>query len=195
MKRIARLAILVLPAASVLLSGCAPLIIAGGATAAGVYHDRRTAGSVISDETIELKAARALYLDKDIHDQAHVSATSYNQIVLLTGEAPTPELRTQAENLVRGISGVRLVHDEISIGAPTTLAVRGEDAWITTKVKTGLFRIKLPGFDPTRVKVVTENANVYLMGLLRRDEAEAVVNRVRTVDGVRRVVKVFEYID
>ncbi|MEJ2345097.1 MAG: BON domain-containing protein [Gammaproteobacteria bacterium] len=178
-----------------LLQGCAELFLAGGATAANVAHDRRTAGSFVDDEGIELKALKALHSDKEINDKTHISVTSFNQVVLMTGEAPTPELRDRAEALVKQIPRVRRVHDEVVIASPSALSSRTSDTWITAKVKTSLFGVKLPNFDPTRVKVVTENGTVFLMGLLRRSEADAVVNRVRQVGGVQRVVKVFEYID
>jgi osmotically-inducible protein OsmY len=177
------------------LQGCAEVAAVGGATAISVAHDRRTAGSVLEDQDIELKALRNLVNDKDINDKTHINVTSYNQIVLMTGEAPTPELRARAEALVRKIAKVRRVHDEVVIAAPSALSSRGSDTWITAKVKTSLFKVKLPHFDPTRVKVVTENGVVFLMGLVTRKEADAVVARVRQVGGVQRVVKVFEYID
>jgi osmotically-inducible protein OsmY len=178
-----------------LLQGCAELFLAGGATAANVAHDRRTTGSFVDDEGIELKALKALHSDNEVNDKTHISVTSFNQVVLMTGEAPTPELRDRAEALVKQIPRVRRVHDEVVIAAPSSLSSRTSDTWITAKVKTSLFGVKLPHFDPTRVKVVTENGTVFLMGLLRRSEADAVVNRVRQVGGVQRVVKVFEYID
>lgn len=192
-----RLAMLILIGLGVVgfLQGCAEVAAVGGATVIGVAHDRRTAGSILEDQDIELKALRNLVDDKEINAKTHIDVTSYNQIVLMTGEAPTPELRARAEALVRKIARVRRIHDEVIIAAPSALSSRASDTWITAKVKTSLFEVKLPNFDPTRVKVVTENGTVFLMGLVTPTEANAVVNEVRQVGGVQRVVKVFEYIN
>ena len=95
-----------------------------------------------------------------------------------------------------GIEKVRMVHNEMSIAAPNSMMTRSSDTLITAKVKTALFNIKgLEDFDPTRVKVVTEDGIVYLMGLLKRSEADAVSDQARQVGGVEKIVKVFEYLD
>lgn len=181
---------------STTLTGCAGLLAAGAATGIAVAHDRRTAGQVIEDQEIEFKGAEAISNNAALNSQAHVSVTCYNGIVLLTGEAPTEALRNRAAELVQNIAHVHTVHNEIAIAAPSSLMSRSSDALITAKVKASLFEIKgYPGFDPTRVKVVTENGIVYLMGLLKRDEAAAVTNEVRQVGGVQRVVTLFQYIN
>lgn len=177
------------------LSGCAGAVIVGG-TAASAAHDRRTLGSYVEDTNIELKAGNAIHSNQELKENAHINITSFNSIVLLTGETPTPAMRSTAEELVKKVEKVRRVHNEITIAAPSSLGTRTTDAWITTKVKASLFKVKgHKDFDPTRVKVVTENGTVFLMGLIRRAEADDVVNVVRQVSGVQRVVKVFEYID
>jgi osmotically-inducible protein OsmY len=179
----------------VTLSGCAGAVIVGG-TAASAAHDRRTLGSFVEDQNIELKAGGAISNNEELNKNTHINVTSYNGIVLLTGEAPTPAMRGKAEDIVKKIEKVRRVHNEITIASPSALGSRTSDTWITTKVKTSLLNIKThEGFDPTRVKVVTENGTVFLMGLIRRSEANDVVDVVRKVKGVQRVVKVFEYID
>lgn len=181
---------------STTVTGCAGLLAAGAATGIAVAHDRRTAGQVIEDQEIEFKGAQAIRDDSDLSSQSHISVTCYNGIVLLTGETPTEALRAKATDLVQNIPHVRRVHNEITIAAPSSMMSRSSDTLITAKVKTSLFHIQgYPGFDPTRVKVVTENGTVYLMGLLKHDEATAVTNEVRQVGGVQRVVKLFEYID
>jgi len=176
------------------LQGCAGLIVGGAATGASVAHDERTAGTVVEDESIELKAVHDLRADRVLDAQSHLNVTSYNNIVLLTGETPTKELRDRAEKLVAGVEKVRRVHNEITIGEPSTMLARSTDTVITTKVKTSLFSVKgIEHFDPTRVKVVTEASVVYLMGLLSHAEGDAVGETVRQVGGVERVVKIFEY--
>ncbi|MGD9000889.1 MAG: division/outer membrane stress-associated lipid-binding lipoprotein [Granulosicoccaceae bacterium] len=197
MKPIIRTAsLLCVLATAVSLQGCAEMVVGGAAAGATVAHDRRTAGTFVDDELIELKAARKLSDDKELAEQAHINVTSYNNIILLSGEVPNETLRTRAADLVRPIPKVRQVHNELVIAAPSSLLTRTSDGWITTKVKTSLFSIKnMPGFDPTRVKVVSENGTVFLMGIVRRVEADAATDVARRVAGVQRVVKLFEYLD
>ena len=178
------------------LSACAPVVVGGAASGATAVHDRRTVGTFIDDEGIELKSRIAIFNEKELNSQIHINIISINGVVLLVGQAPTEELRMQAETITRGIPKVRLVHNEMTIAAPNSYMVRSSDSMITAKVKTGLFGIKgLDDFDPTRVKVVTENGFVYLMGILTQAEANAVTNRARQVGGVQKVVKLFEYLD
>jgi osmotically-inducible protein OsmY len=189
--------ILALLISTQLLCGCAPVVV-GGAVAgtAVVATSRRSPGAVVNDETIELKARLAILENSDLNSQVHVEITSYNEIVLLTGEAPTPELRAQVEALVKQIPMVRLIHNEMIIAAPSSFMTRTSDSLITAKVKTEILGINnIEGFNGTRVKVVTDNGTVYLMGLLTHKEADAVTDVARQVGGVQRVVKVFEYID
>jgi osmotically-inducible protein OsmY len=187
--------LLTLLAGAGLFQGCATAVVTGAATGAAVALDRRTPGTIIEDQTIEMTASSVLSDDPQLDDQAHLNVTSYNTVVLITGEAPTPALRARAEELVAGVRKVRRVVNEVTIAAPSSLTSRGSDTLITTKVKAALFRVKEPrGFDPLRVKVVSENGSVYLMGLVTRTEAQAVVDTVRRVGGVQRVVNVFDYI-
>ncbi len=170
-----------------LLAGCAGAAAGGVASTAVVAHDTRTTGTFVEDQAIELKALRRL----SGHDQVHVNVTSYNTVVLVTGEAPTEELRHEVIDIVRNIEKVRRVHDEITLAAPSSVTARTSDTILTGKVKAQLFGIK--DFDATRVKVVTEKGVVYLLGLLTREEAERVTDVARRVGGVQRVVKLFEY--
>lgn len=175
------------------LQGCVPaLVIGGAATTAAVVHDRRTAGSIVDDQGIEFKALAALRSDEDLYRQAHINVTSYNSIVLLTGEAPTEALRNRALELVRPIDRVRSVHNEIRIAAPSSLTSRASDTLLTGKVKASL--VGAENIDATRVKVVTEAGVVYLMGLVTRTEADAASDIASRVSGVQRVIKIFEYI-
>ena len=176
-----------------LLSGCTGALIVGGATGISMAHDRRTAGTYVEDQNIELKAMNELAKDKTISSKAHVSVTSYNRIVLLSGEVLDEPMRTRAMELVRRVSNIRKIHNELVVAKPSTLSRRSKDTWITTKIKTRLFSIKRKDFDPSRVKVVTERGTVYLMGLVTREEASDVVDLVRNIKGVHKVVKIFEY--
>jgi len=178
-----------------LLSGCAPVVVGGAATTATVAHDRRTTGSVVEDQAIELRIKNSFSEDAEIDRQAHINVTSYDGIVLLSGEAPSEALRTRAGQIAREAEKVRRVHNEIQLAAPSSMMTRSSDSWITTKVKSSLFGVKIEGFDPTSVKVVTENGTVFLMGLVNQAEAAAATEQARQVSGVQRIVKLFEYID
>lgn len=186
----------VIIAALGILNGCAPLVVGGTATGVAMVHDRRTAGTVLEDQSIEFKALSALRKEEDLYRQSHINVTSYNMMVLLSGETPTEAYKQRAGEIVGNAEKVRQVYNELSVAAPSSMMTRSSDTLITGKVKTSLFSIKgLEGFDPTRVKVVTENGTVYLMGLLTRREGDAVAEEARRVGGVQRVVKLFEYID
>jgi len=176
------------------LNGCAGLLIGGTAVGVSVAHDRRTTGTVVDDQTIEMKIYDAL--NRQLPPGNRISTTSYNGIVLLTGEVVSEAARRQAEAIARGIEPpVREVYNELVIGRPSPLSRQSNDAMITTKVKSALFQIKIKDFDPSRVKVVTDRSVVYLMGLVRRNEADAAADVASRVDGVRQVVTLFEYIN
>lgn len=177
-----------------ILQGCATAIVGGAATGAAVIHDRRSAGTVLDDQGIELKMMRAVSNDEDLDKNGHVSVTSYNYVLLLTGQAATESYRDRYHQVASQIANVKKVINEIQIGPNTGLSQRSVDAYTTTRAKWALTQIKLPSFDPTRVKVVTENGIVYLMGLVTQQEADAAVEKVRFVRGVKQVVKVFEYL-
>ena len=177
-------------AASVLaaLPGCVPLAVVGAGTTALVAGDRRTTGIYIEDENIEMKILR---ISGDFNG-AHVNATSFNQKVLLTGEAPDEATRKKIEELVKGVPSVKEVVNELQVAGNSSLASRGSDSVITSNVKTRM--VNNSKVSPLHVKVVTEQSTVYLMGLVSPEEGDAAVEVARTTSGVSRVVKVFEYI-
>jgi len=159
-------------------------------------HDRRDSAAIMLDEQIEDSAIMELQGLDDIKDKSHFNITSYNGKVLVTGEAETEDVREIIIANVRIISGVKLVHNEIVNGPITSMQSRSEDSLLTIKVKDALAEIKgKPGFDATRVKVVTENKVVYLMGLVHEEEGMAAAKTVQNVAGVKKIVTVFEYID
>jgi osmotically-inducible protein OsmY len=177
--------------------GCAALVIGGAAATGGaVAYSRRSAGTFFDDETIELKARLAILEEQDLNSQIHINIISYNGIVLMVGQAPTETLRSQTETIVSRTPKVRMVHNEMSIAAPSAMMSRSSDMVTTGKVKTRILGITGDNDnDGLRTKVVTENGVVYLMGLLSRSEADAVTNATRQVGGVQKVVKLFEYTD
>lgn len=174
------------------LQGCAPAIVGGAAAGTAVAIDRRTAGVFIGDEEIELRAIARLN-DAFPKKTDNISATSYNRQVLLTGQVPDEDTRSRAGGVVKAIPDVRTVFNELTISGVTSLTSDTNDVSITSKVKTRLLRDeKVPG---TKVKVVTEAAVVYLMGLVTHDEAKAAIEIARTTAGVAKVVVLFEYIN
>jgi osmotically-inducible protein OsmY len=179
--------VITLPA---VLSGCALAAFGGAAATVAVANDPRTTGSMIEDQSIELKAQKAIADRKDIGSPSHLSVISYNQIALVTGEAPTEELRRQAIDLVRGIDKVRHVYDEVQIAAPRSMMSRSNDAVITGKVKTRLLATRK--IDATRVKVITSGGIVYLMGMVTVAQSDAAATAASRVGGVQKVVKLFE---
>jgi osmotically-inducible protein OsmY len=169
--------------ASTLLSGCVGLVVAGVAGTALVATDRRSVGAQADDEAIELKVGNNI--GTGYGDRVHVNVTSYNGIVLLTGEVPE-------QNLVATIGEVRRVHNELVVAAVSPVGSRTDDSYITSKVKTRF--VEANKFSATHVKVVTDRKVVYLMGLVKPDEADAAAQIASTTSGVLRVVKLFEII-
>jgi len=180
--------------AVLLLQGCAALVVGGAATTAMVAHDRRTAGIQVEDQTIELKAIDLLSKDEQIKQGSKINVTSYNKVVLLTGQAGSDAVRSKAEQVVSKVAEVRRVVNEVELGSTATFGEHTRDLTITSELKLKLTQIKIADFDPLRVKVVTERGVIFLMGLLTKEEAAAVTEVARHISGARRVVKVFEYI-
>jgi len=183
--------VLLLP---LLLQACAPVVVGGAAVGVSVLHDRRPAEVVLADEKTELGILAAIGEDKSLYQHSSVGITSYNRVVLLTGQADSPKVSGRIRDIADNSPEVRRVVNEIQVADNANPLSSGHDIYLTSRVKLALFDLDLPNFDPSRVKVVTEQDVVYLMGLLTPDEAAAVVEKVRYVDGVKRVVKIFEQI-
>ena len=190
----AKIFLLCLLLLSSLLGGCTAAVLGGATAGAGVVHDRRSAGTMMDDQSVELRASQ-IYIDyPELEDGTDISVTSYNLVVLLTGESIDNEKRLTFAKEVSKLPYVKKVINEIAVMPPVSLEQQSKDAYITAKVKVELFDINVKGFDPSRVKVVTNRGIVYLMGLVTREEAAAVVEKTRYVSDVKRVVKVFEYL-
>jgi len=174
------------------VSGCVPMIVAagvGGATL--VATDRRSVGAQADDEAIELKIANEIAARYG--ETVHVNATSYSGIVLLTGEVPDQAAYASIGNIAASTDRVRSVHNDLAIGPLTPLSARSNDTFITSKVKARF--VEANKFAANHVKVVTERGVVYLMGSVRRDEADAAARIASTTQGVVRVIRVFEYLN
>ena len=177
----------------VLLSACAPVIV-GGALVSGitVANDRRSAGQVIDDKIISAQVRKEI--NNIIKNDEHIKVMTYNGVVLLVGEAENASDKLKAEDSAAARTGVIRVINELLESIPTNLTRRTKDSYITSKAKSSLVTVKLSGFNPTRVRIMTTRGIVYLMGRVTKDEAESVVEKIRNLRGVRKVVKVFEYI-
>jgi osmotically-inducible protein OsmY len=175
----------------VLLQGCAAAVVAGTASAVTAANDRRTIGSQIDDNNIEIKASIALSEVERLEKFANISAVSVNGIVLLVGQVSNEEMRNEAQRTIEGVSGIRKIHNQIRIGSNIGITTQTHDSWLTSKVKGQLLTAK--DISSNNIKVVTENAEVFLMGLVSDSESTQAVNIARNVSGVERVIKVFEY--
>ena len=174
-----------------LLAGCAPLVV-GGAVVGGslMAADRRTSGAQIEDQAIELKAPQRI--TETIGGRGHVNVTSYNRMVLLTGEVPTDADRRTVEETVSKLENVRSVVNELAVMPASTMSSRSNDSIITTKVKAGI--VDTPDLLVNTIKVLTERGTVYLMGRVTEREATRAAEVARSVGGVQKVVRVFEII-
>jgi osmotically-inducible protein OsmY len=191
MKSTTRLVTL-LVALAPLLQSCIPLLVGAG-VGAGVMmaEDRRTSATVLEDQTIEIRARNRI--TEKYGEQVNISITSFNRFVLLTGQAPTEEIRQDVSVLVLEVPNVRNIQNEIVVGGISSTTSHASDALLTSRVKGRLAQNKEVG--AAHVKVVSENGTVFLMGLVTRAEAESAAQTAATTSGAQRVVKVFEYLD
>lgn len=171
--------------------GCAPLLLGGAAVATGFSAtDRRTTGIQVEDQRIELSTGNVL--GKVVSSDAHISVTSYNRIVLLTGEVPTEQEQQLAEQWARRVDNVRNVINDLAVMPSMSIASRIKDGLVTARVKSALFNAK--DLQSNTIKVVTERGTVYLMGVVSEREALRATEVAREVEGVLRVVRVFEVV-
>ena len=184
------LALAAVLATSTLLGGCALLI--GGAVVGGALSitDRRTTGTQLDDQTIELKSIPRI--NEAVGERAHVNITSFNRTVLITGEAPNEADRTAIEQAVARIENVQATVNELVISGNSSLTARSNDTILTSKVKASYLDAK--DLQSNTLKVVAERGVVYLMGRVTEREASRATELARGVSGVGKVVRVFEVI-
>jgi len=176
------------------LSGCSSVLTATRDEPINDDRGTRTLGSKIDDSLIDTKVAvNVAKADPALENGSHIVVTSYNGIVLLAGQTPREDLKAKAEQAAAAVQRVKKVNNELQVLDPSSVAARASDNWLTTKIKTQMLADNnIPG---SRIKVVTENGIVYLLGLVTRDEANRATNLVQGVGGVQKIVKLFEYID
>jgi osmotically-inducible protein OsmY len=188
-----KLTILPLIVFAILSTGCASL--AGKATDKPILSSPglRSAGTVVEDEIIETKILFNLTKGSMALRRSHINVISFNLNVLLIGQAPSQEVALEAQKIAQSTRKVNRVHNEIQIAGPTSFITRAQDTALTIEAKSKL--LLSSNAKGLRVKINTEDATVYLMGLVTRSEGEAAVNEIKTISGVRKIVKVFEHID
>ena len=170
------------------LQGCMNAAITGSQA----VYNRHNIQTSLNDHYVTFKAEREIYLDTDRFQNTRVSISSFNGVVLLTGQVTDPEQKQDIEQIVRKIPNVDEVHNVIQVSAPPSALVQLSDTWITTKIKSKL--IATDGIDPSQIKIITENGTVYLIGNVPRKQADAAVELARTTDGVQDVVTLFGYV-
>ena len=176
------------------LTGCSSVINASREKPIEDDRGTRTFGSKIDDSLIETKVAvNVAKASPDLDQNSHIVVSSFNGIVLLAGQTPRADLKQMAEQAAAAVQKVKKVNNEIQVMGPSSLLARNNDAWLTTKIKSQMLTDS--SIPATRIKVITENGIVYLLGLLTQQEATQATNLVQGVSGVQKIVKLFEYID
>src|SRR3954464_2472065 len=187
-----RICLVVLVALIPLLQSCVPLVVGAGVGAGMMMaEDRRTNATMLEDQAIEMKAANRI--SEKYKDQGNISVTSFNRYVLMTGQAPTEEIKQDLSLITLEVPNVRNVQNETVVSGVSSTSSRASDTLLTSEVKGRLTQNKDVG--ATHVKVVSENGTGFLMGLVTRAEADAASQTAATTSGAQRVVKVFEYLD
>ncbi len=173
------------------LAGCIGAVAVGAGAGTLMATDRRISEVYLADEAIEIRAANAI--GQQLGDKVHVNATSYNRMLLLTGEVPDAATKDMVEKVaIANSSEIKRVTNELQIAGPSSYTARSNDTYLTSKVKARF--LDASRFSINHVKVVTENSSVYLLGLVTQAESDAAVEIARTTGGVQRVIRVFEVI-
>ncbi|MCL1051754.1 divisome-associated lipoprotein YraP [Shewanella abyssi] len=176
-----------------MLQGCAGAVMVGAVGGAMMVNDERSFQTQLDDTNANFNISSALSSHDDLKNQANVTAVVMNSNVLMIGQAPNSMLRDKAIRTVQQLKIGGKIHNQIRIGNPTSFTTRSNDTWITTKVKSRM--LSEDNLDVTNIKVVTENGEVFLIGLVERQQADLAVDVARNTAGVRKVIKVFEYTD
>lgn len=172
------------------LAGCFGAAVVGVGAGALMLTDRRASETYVTDEGIELRAGNRI--SENHGTKVHVNVTSYNRMVLLTGEVPSAAVKAEVEKLINAVPNVKSISNELAIAGPSSLTGRSNDSYLTSKVKARF--VDAQKFSANHVKVVTEAGVVFLLGLVTQTEADAAVEIARTTGGVQKVVRVFEII-
>jgi osmotically-inducible protein OsmY len=172
------------------LSGCFPVLVGGAVMGGLVATDRRTSGSVVEDEGIELRSSSRI--KEALGDRGHINVTSYNRQVLLSGEVPSAQDKQLVEQIVSRVDNVRNIVNELAVMGNASLTQRSSDSLITGRVKASLVDAK--DLFSNAFKVVTERGTTYIMGRVTEREAKRATQVVSSTSGVQKVVRIFEII-
>jgi len=175
-----------------ILQGCAAVAVIAVTTGTSMATDRRSIGNQIDDQSIEVVAYNEITKNKSLNDNTNLHIISVNGSVLVIGQALNTYLRDQAIKIINNIDGVVRIHNQIRLGNLTSITTQANDIWLTSKVKSALFSSDVINADT--IKVITENAEVFLMGLVTKKEADIAIDITRNISGVSRVFKAFEYL-
>lgn len=174
------------------LTACVPVAFVAGASAGGaIVYDKRDMKTMMQDRNLSNAILARINADPQLKKQTHVSVATFNRIVLLAGQAPNEQLKQQVYAVASSVPNIKRLYNEITIEPPTSTIVQTNDTWLTTKVKSAMLAQK--GLRSTQIKVVTENGVVYLMGITSHKQADLAATSASRVNGVRKVVKIFEY--
>lgn len=175
---------------TVSLSGCAGIFIAGAATTANLVTDTRTTKQIWNDNNIEFEVA-AITNKQPYRGNVRITASSYRGSVVLMGQATTDSERRAFESQAKEVTGVESIHNQVRVKEPLTISAISNDSWITTKVKSAL--LANSDLNGIKVKVITEDSEVFLLGLVSREHADIATEVARNVSGVKQVIRAFEY--
>lgn len=164
---------------------------AAGAAAIAVVYDHRTIQSTLDDTNMANRISNKIRAFPYLRNESHIEVTVFNGVILLTGETPQANWRSQVEDIAKSISNNARIYNQITIQGPTSSLTRTSDAWVTTKIRS--LMLANEGLKSSSIKVVTENGTVYLMGIVKQQQAETAVDIARQVSGVQRVIKIFQY--
>ena len=192
MLKLNKFCLTLLLSSSILIQGCAGLIIGAGVGAASVAHDRRTIGAQVDDTTLASRISTAIAGDQTINTQTSIVVQVFNGTALLVGQAPTQEMIAQVVQLASSVKNIKKLHNQIRLGAPIPPSVVANDTWVASKVKTKLVADKR--IDGLHIEIEVENGEVFLMGLVNEQEANIAVDITRNIQGVKQVIKAFEYL-
>ena len=174
-----------------LLQGCVAAALVGVVGGASVATDKRSIGNLIDDQSIELKAHSLLSEISALDNNTNIQVVSVNGSVLVVGQAKNSYVKDIAIKAISKIKGIVQLHNQLRIGNLISVPTKTNDIWLTSKVKTALFSQEK--MNATNIKVVTENGEVFLLGLVSKDRAKQAIDIARNVGGVNRVFNIFEY--
>jgi osmotically-inducible protein OsmY len=167
----------------------------GGIAVSGAQavYDRHSIQKKLDDNFTSMQAYRAIYLKTDKYKNTNISIATYNDTVLITGQTPEVGQKNEITQLVKNLANERKVYNFAEIASPSSVLTRTSDTWITSKIKAKM--IATNNIDPTKIKVVTENGTVFLMGIVPKEDADTAVDIAQNTSGVQSIVKIFSYLE